>query len=61
MIGLVLLSLLKQMAHCFLCRLTWCLIGGIEASISNASIEVVQKAAQISLSARLCTFLRGFI
>jgi len=61
MTGLVTLSLLNLIAHCFLCRLTWCLIGGIEASISSASIGVVRKAAHISLSARLCTFSSGLI
>ena len=61
MIGLVLLSLLNLMVQHFWCRPIWCLMGGIEASISSASIGVVQKAAHISLSARLWTFLRGLI
>ena len=61
MIGLVLLSLLNLIAHRFLCRLAWCFTGGIEASISSASIGVVRNAAHMSLSARLCTFSRGLI
>ena len=61
MIGLVLLSLLNLMAQRFWCRPIWCLMGGIEASISSASIGVVRKAAHISLSVRLWTFSRGLI
>ena len=61
MTGLVMLSLLNLIAHHFLCRLAWCFIGGIEASISRASIGVVWNAAQINLSARHCTLSRGLI
>ena len=49
MMGLVLLSLLKYIAHCFLWRLTWCLIGRIEASISRASVGVVQNAGMLHI------------
>ena len=61
MTGLVMLSLLNLIAHRFLCRLTWCFIDGIEASISRASIGVVWNAAQINLSTHHCIFSRGLI
>ena len=60
-IGLVVGSLLNLIVHRFIMRFTWCLIGGMDASISSAVVGDVLNAAQIKISARLCTFSRGLV
>ena len=52
-------SLLNLIAFRLNVRFAWCLMGGIEASISRAYVGEVLNAAHMSLSALLCTFSRG--
>ena len=46
-------SLLNRMAHFLVMMFTWCLMGGMDASISRAYVGDVLKAAHISLKALL--------
>ena len=52
-------SLLRRIAYLFLERCACRCRGGMEASISNARVGVVLKAAQMRRSAFLCTFSRA--
>jgi hypothetical protein len=54
-------SLFNRMAYLLVWSCTWIQIGGMEASISFASVGVVWKAAQIRHSALLWTFSSGFV
>ena len=55
--GLLVLSLLNQIAARLLAESRNSGIGGIDASISRAWIGIVQNAAQISQIALFCTLL----
>ena len=59
--GFVSGSLFNRMAYLLVWSSTWIRIGGMEASISIASVGVVRKAAQIRHSALLWTFSSGFV
>ena len=61
MIEFVFGSLLNLIAQHLIASLACSLIGGIDASISMATIGEVLNTAHISLSARLCTFSNEFI
>ena len=61
MIEFVFGSLLNLIVQRLIASSACNLIGGIDASISMATIGEVLNTAHISLSAHLCTFSNGFI